>query len=274
MFILFGSPRSGTTLLSSALDLHSEIAIPDETDFIVPLALICKRVKDPIAGKQLLTKLVTSTERFPDSLGEYLSEREVEETIAGTPYAPADILEALYGAIARKRGKRIAGDKSPNDLGSFGLLYGSGMFDSAIRIVHIVRDVRDVVLSLRTVGWAARPELTVPRPWCTSNLGLHHAFKESPERYLMIKFEDLVSAPRVGLERVCSFLGVRFEETMLEHANRGLRYRGVSHHQNLSRPFLVERAGAWRNEMDDASRRACEKQAAEALEVFGYPVGS
>ncbi|QHW31542.1 sulfotransferase [Paenibacillus rhizovicinus] len=35
MFIIFGSPRSGTTLLSSVLDAHDDIVVPDETDFIV-----------------------------------------------------------------------------------------------------------------------------------------------------------------------------------------------------------------------------------------------
>ena len=46
MFIIFGAPRSGTTLLSSSLNLNDSIVIPHETDFIVPLSFVCRSVKD------------------------------------------------------------------------------------------------------------------------------------------------------------------------------------------------------------------------------------
>ncbi|MGC8495195.1 MAG: hypothetical protein ACP5SH_26050 [Syntrophobacteraceae bacterium] len=36
MFTILDSPRCGTTFLSTALNAHSEITIPEETDFIGP----------------------------------------------------------------------------------------------------------------------------------------------------------------------------------------------------------------------------------------------
>ena len=38
MFIIFGSPRSGTTLLASSLDQNDQLVVLDESDFIIPMA--------------------------------------------------------------------------------------------------------------------------------------------------------------------------------------------------------------------------------------------
>jgi Sulfotransferase family len=270
MFIIFGWPRSGTTLLSAALDLHPEVVVPDETDFIVPLALIVDRVKDPAVGRPLLSRLIAATERFPESLGRFLDAEAVSRAVERAPWAAAPILEALYADLAARAGKRLAGDKSPNDLASFGLLLRGGLFDSEIRVLHIVRDLRDVVLSLRTVGWAPRAEATVPRPWATANLGLHLALRDQPHRYHLVRFEELVAAPRPAFEAIARFLGVPFDDALLRHEDRGRRQRDQPHHGNLGRPFLAERAGAWRAGLPEEARRSCETSAAEAMEMFGY----
>ena len=88
MFFIFGSPRSGTTLLCSSLDLNDEIVVPDETDFIVPLGFIFDRVKDAAVGRDLIATLIVSTDRYPHSLAEFLSKEEVRETVLSTDTPP------------------------------------------------------------------------------------------------------------------------------------------------------------------------------------------
>jgi hypothetical protein len=270
MFFIFGAPRSGTTLLSATLDLHSEIVVPAETDFIVPLALIVEQVPDASVGRALVSRFVASTARFRHSLGEFLSERDIERALVDAPYSAAGVLDAIYAAVAAKAGKRLAGDKSPNDLGAVFLLRRAGVFASDFKVIHLVRDVRDVVLSLRAVGWMQRPELTFARAWSNRNVALHEQLKDEPHRYRLVKFEELVVDPPAVVRALTDFLGVTFEPAMLEHASRGLRHRGEAHHQNLGRPFLRERAHAWREEMDPEMLRICEDNAREGLRLFGY----
>jgi hypothetical protein len=270
MFFIFGAPRSGTTLLSATLDLHSQIVVPQETDCIVPLVLIVERVPDPAVGRALISRLVVSTARFADSLGEHLSAADVERAVAAAPYTAAGILDALYGAIAARLGKRLAGDKSPNDLGSVFILRRAGVFASDFKVIHIVRDVRDVVLSLRAVGWVQRPELSFARAWSQRNVAVHEQFKDEPERYRLLRFEDLVADPPAVVRALTEFLGVPFEPAMLEPDQRGLRARREPHHQNLAQPFLRERAHAWRGQMDPEMLRLCDENAREGLRLFGY----
>lgn len=274
MFIIFASPRSGTTLLASTLHLHDAIVVPDETDFIVPTAFIVDRVKDPAIGKPLLQTLIPSTARFARSLGEYLSEADVHDAIAAADYSTGALLTSIYAAVARKAGKTIAGDKSPNDLNFIRILAKTGLLESGIKIIHLVRDVRDVVLSLKAVEWENPSDIETyfPRFWCNANLYLHGRGQSRPQQYLFLRYEDLVTDPRRELGRIIDFLGLPWQDKLMDPSARAARYTGVRDHRNLQQPFLPHRASAWRRQMSPALQAICEKQAREALETLGYGV--
>jgi len=72
MFIIFGSPRSGTTLLASSLDQNDQLVVLDESDFIIPMAFILDRVKNERVGRRLIAEVIAQTQRFPDTLGRFL----------------------------------------------------------------------------------------------------------------------------------------------------------------------------------------------------------
>lgn len=271
MFFVFGSPRSGTTLVSATLSVHPELVVPAETDFIIPLAFVLDRVPDESAGRAIAAQLVTSSVAYDHSLGAYLSREETADIIGRAPYRMADLLKALYAAVAAKAGKRLAGDKSPNDLLFARILEKTGTFASDIKVIHIVRDVRDVMLSLRNVNWAAPgTEQYLARFWSNANLFLNGRLKDRPGQYLLIRYEDLVADPPAGFERICGHLGVRFEPAMLDPARRGRGFENQAHHQNVGRPIEAGRAFGWRRGIDPETRRRCEIQAREALAYFGY----
>lgn len=150
MFIIFGSPRSGTTLLATTLNLNDQIIVPDETDFIVPTTYILNRVKDPEAGKILIGEFIPSTARFDSSIGKYLSKKDVLMAVRGADYDISSIISGIYNKISEKLGKTIAGDKSPNDLPHVAMFYRNGLFNGKIKIIHIIRDIRDVISSLKS----------------------------------------------------------------------------------------------------------------------------
>jgi hypothetical protein len=271
MFFVFGSPRSGTTLLSSSLNLHPDIVVPEETDLIIPLAFLFDRIEDPQLGKRLMEQLIVSSKAFPSSIGRYLSRDDVTSCIQDAKYSPASILAALYDLVARKAAKRLAGDKSPNDLGFLRILVKAGVLDGPVPIIHIVRDVRDVVLSLQKVGWVPDIETYFPRFWCYSNLYLHNLYKTQPQRYLLVHFEHMVQEPETVFREITAFLGVPFLSSLLDHALRvAPGQRLPPHHESLRRPFMPDKALAWKQEMTDDLQKLCERQSQEALAVFGY----
>lgn len=270
MFFVFGMPRSGTTLLARMLNAHPDLLVPHETDFIVPMAFLMDRIADPTIGRPLLKQLVCNTAGFPASLGEYLDDTVVAACIDGAPYRPADILHALYGEMARRAGKRLAGDKSPNDLNFVRILDKTGTIAPPVRVLHIVRDVRDVMVSLGRTGWADDLDRWFPRQWANQNLYLHDRLQGQPH-YRLVRYEDLVADPAGQTRVLCKWLGIDWTPAMLhDDARAHPRYRDMPHHARLAQPVDDRGVGQYRTHADADTLDHWATQTREALTRFGY----
>jgi len=138
----------------------------------------------------------------------------------------ARFIHACMDAIRKVQGKPIfQEDNTHNLLAAHDLL---SLVPSG-KMLHIVRDPRDVISSLQTQRWAptAIDQLI---PWYT---GVMETWREQrktidADRYLEIRFEDLVQSPQEALDKVCAFVGVTLEADMLEvdlSAHRIGRYK-------------------------------------------------
>ncbi len=271
MFFLFGSPRSGTTLLARMLNAHPRILVPHETDFIVPMAFACDRLADPALGRRVVADLIVGGKGFAGSLGEFIDESEVRRLVDAAAFAPGAILDTLYAHLAARQGKRLAGDKSPNDLNFVRILHKTGVLDAPRRMVHLVRDVRDVATSLQRTGWAPQAGDYFARQWSNANLYLHAVMRDAPERYLLVRYEDLVRDPERVIRRICAHLAVGFDPVMLDPAaHRHARYDTMPQHARIGSGIVDASVGQYRTGLPPALLAACETQAAEALEAFGY----
>lgn len=270
MFFVFGMPRSGTTLLARMLNAHPDLLVPHETDFIVPMAFLMDRIADPAAGRPLLAQLVCGTAGFAAGLGEYLDTAAVAACIEQAPYRPADILHALYGEMARRAGKRLAGDKSPNDLNFIRILDKTGAIAPPVRVLHIVRDVRDVMVSLGRTGWAGDLDRWFPRQWANQNLYLHDRLQGQPH-YHLLRYEDLVTDPERQARALCGWLDVPWQPAMLQDEARAHpRYADMPHHTRLAAPIGGQSIGQYRDVATAAQAAGWARQAAEGLQRFGY----
>lgn len=270
MFFIFGSPRSGTTLLAQSLNSHKDIVIPHETDFIIPMAFIFDRIRDPHTGKEIIGKLITQSVAFSTSIGEYLTANDIFKIVAECKYHPAAIITSLYAAISQRANAVIAGDKSPNDLLFLRMLLKGNGISPDMKIIHIVRDIRDVMVSLNSVGWGSDFDLYFPRFWSNSNLYLHTLYKTNPSQYMLIRYEDMVREPSEHFTKICSFLGTTFQSKMLDSRNFHSRYAGMSHHSKLFAPISTANIGAYKNVLSQETLGSYKRQAYEALVAFGY----
>lgn len=271
MFFIFGSPRSGTTLLAQCLNNHTDIIVPDETDFIIPWAFVFDRIRDSEIGKDLLLKLITHSTAFQKSIGEYLPKERLAKIINDSAYQPAQMLDAVYAELAKAAGKKIAGDKSPNDLLFLRMLVKVGGIEGPhMKLVHIVRDIRDVMVSLNRVRWVDDLDLYFPRFWSNSNLYLHSLYRKKTSEYLLVRYEDMVCDPERTFRGICRFLRVDFQEEMLDFRRFSARYQGEPAHAKLYTPISAGHIGAYRRELGRETVRAYERQAREGLQRFGY----
>ncbi|MGI9019984.1 MAG: sulfotransferase family protein [Solirubrobacterales bacterium] len=276
-----GMNRSGTTLLRMMLDAHPDLAIPPETHFVPDLIRATRPLRATPADALAAMKSHREWEDFAFSDSDALGWLQALERLE-----PGPAVRAFYEAYAAREGKPRWGEKTPRYVLRMPLI-ASALPEA--RFVHVVRDGRDVALSVldRTVKDVDAAE--VARRWRRK---IERAREDAPtlEHYLEVRYEDLVANPRRVLERVCEFVELPFDEAILDyHARSGERLeemrrelpglggsgglsveRRMETHKRTTAPPDASRATRWREDMSAGDLTAFERVAGETLGTLGY----
>lgn len=277
-----GATRSGTTLLRLMLDAHPEMAIPGETHFVVPMIKVSwrrARTADELAT------MIAESERWGDF---HLDEDELRVRLrALDPLNCADAVREFFRLYAEKQGKRRWGDKTPGYVRSMRLV--QKVMPEA-RFVHIIRDGRDVALSLVPRSWGPSTFAEAADNW---RRRIEVARRQQPhlKHYIEVHYEDLITDTEAVLRRVAEFVELDFDPVMLryhERASERLAEKArdlrkpwgtisaesrIESHALAERPPQADRIARWRTEMNDEDRATYEAIAGEALRATGYELG-
>ncbi len=194
---IVGMPRSGTTLVRMILNSHSKIAIAPETHFF--LLFWSKRFRYGNLRRddnfQRLWNDLTKCKYFRD-LRLNNVQNIYNELFAGERSYKA-IFEKLLKQYAKQNNKIRWGEKTP---GHIKYLHTILSFYPYAKIIHVIRDPRDVALSLKKVPWNAGDVFINSKFWnqCINTpkkLGLTNS-----NLYIEVKYEDLVINPKDILE--------------------------------------------------------------------------
>jgi hypothetical protein len=270
-----GADRSGTTLLRVMLNRHPELAIPPESHFIPRLWRRRRRYgrNDRVEDVELFAADLATDIRFrkwelPIKAVRAELNRETSPSIA-------DALRAPFLAYAKERGRRSWGDKTPGYAAHIPLL--SSLWPSA-KIVHFVRDGRDVALSVLDLQRGMHQHAaTVAHFWADRVRAARAAADDlGPGRYLELRYEDLLDDPRRELERLCDFAGLPFTDSLLEHDDRALEEIPVAERRRHARVALPPTRGLrdWRKQMPAREIAEFEAIAGPELDALGYLRGA
>jgi hypothetical protein len=273
VFLVLGQPRSGTTLVAQCLNGHPDLVLPDETDLVVPLAFLVDRLDDQDLGRELATTLITRSRRFAASIGEYLDVERVAAVVRAAPWTLNGLLTDLYAALAEAGGGRLGGDKSPNDLKFQRILLTARLYGPNLPVVHVVRDVRDVMASFRELGWAEGVPEGLVRFWVANNLLVQASVPRQRSPYLLVRYEDVVADPEREFRRICDLLEVDWEPAMIDDERRYQQFAGhreIGQHARTFQPISEASVGRYANEFDTETLAHIADLAREGLEAFGY----
>jgi hypothetical protein len=280
---LVSAGRSGTTLLRMMLDSHPEVAIPPETEFIPEVAAACREAEDPADA---FLESVTSHWRFRDlQLDRQALAREVS---ALSPFDFAAGIRCLYGLYAAKFGKRRWGDKTPFYRAHMPLVQ---RLVPEARFVHVIRDGRDVALSI-TPLWFGPDSIEETASYWRDIVGEIREGGRRLDAYLEVRYEDLILETEPTLRRICDFVDLPFDRAMLDYHRRAPErvrevitdYRDAAGHliadvrrrreihSLLSDPPRADRIGRWRSEMAAEDVARFDAVAGTLLSDLGYEV--
>lgn len=265
-----GMGRSGTTLLRAMFDSHPDVAVPGESQFIMPMAARRRRYETPsgFAADAFLRDLA-GQERFR-MWG--VPEGAVRSVMVESGTASfADAVRSAFAAFARAHGKPRYADKTPAHIRHLPLL--AELFPES-RFVHIIRDGRDVALSLmeRTEGAIGLDSVAIR--WREMVVrGRRDGRVLGRRRYLEVRYEDLVEDPEGTVRSVCDFLELAFDESMLRYFERAEEVVRLTHNPEIHRSiFLPPTKGLrdWRRDMPREEVAVFEALAGRVLTDLGY----
>jgi hypothetical protein len=213
MPFVVGAPRSGTTLLRLMLDAHPELAVPPETWFLRAAVGLRGR------GTRLRDRLFELVTDFPTWDDMHLSRREFRRALdAVEPFDLADGVRAFYRLYAERQGKPRWGDKTPAYSAYLGAI--ERLLPEA-RFVHLIRDGRDVAVSVRPLWFAPGDDIrTLARDW-RDRVRRARRLGRGCRHYLEVRYEDLVRTPRAELERLAAFLELPYDPAMERYHESG-----------------------------------------------------
>ncbi len=268
-----GCPRSGTTLLQLMLHAHPRIAIPPENRFLMAAYDERHRFGDLAVeeNRRALARWIVERKktRFAD-LG--LDGRQVIEEIAAGPPTLGSALGIVLRAYAARFGKPRWGDKRPGYFQRISVLLR--MFPDA-QIIHLIRDGRDCVASLKEMDWYKHDIYHAIATWVEAIDADEHATRSLPPgTYHRVYYENLTRDPAAELKGLCDFLGEEFDPAMCDPAPVAavaLPQRKTWHARARGQVDAA-RSGTWRERLTAVEIALCEAAAGERLRRHGYRV--
>lgn len=261
-------PRSGTTLLSSMLDAHPDIALSPETHFYTR----CRPTSND--REEALDEVWHCVQQQPGFRDMAFEEEEldriqqqVERLDAPTP---PDVLRAIETTYAKRFGAEAWGEKTPDHLAHVPEIFQD--FPDG-RVLAIVRDPRDVCLSLADMPWSRDSLPESAWKWAKYARATDEYRAAYPDRFREVRYEELLERPEEEIRGVLSWINAPFDDAVLSFHRVGDGPMDTDREpwkQKVHRPLDPGNKEKWRDQMDRGPRVLVEWIAGDALSLKGY----
>jgi hypothetical protein len=194
------------------------------------------------------------------------------------PVPYASFVTGIFDLHGEAAGKRLVGDKTPAYVRSVPTLHDLW---PGTRFVHIIRDGRDVLLSLknwsktgsaagRFASWKEDPAATTGLWWKWNvRLGQEDGNSLGPKLYHEVRYEELVSEPEGTCADLCSFLGLPYDDAMLRFHEGREKTDPALDAKKAWRPVTAG-LRAWESEMSAEDIERFEAAGGDLLDELGY----
>ena len=236
----FGVPRSGTYWLQRILAAHPDVAeVPSETSLFY-------------TGIRPLLGLFHQGARGSHVPGIYIERPELLE-------ATREFCDRVLGTSMRPGARYLAERTSMH---VYCVAEIAAIYPDA-RLVHIIRDGRDVARSLLGREWGPNTVAEAAEQWRS---GVKGAREAAPgERYREVRYEALLADPETAISDLYGWLGLDADAeamaAVVAEARRGLN-------EDPDDPRLAE--GKWRDTFDEADLEEFMAVAGDLLRELGY----
>lgn len=276
IFFILGRPRSGTTLLTQLFNAHPNVRIAPEFPVMLFLYQRFRKVK---------TWDEKTIRSFVDHVFEYskFSLRRVENLKLDREFIVSELLKYKENgsvqlflksinyyafSVYNKKETLWIGDKNP--IYSIYTNRLRKIFPEA-KFICIIRDYRDNFISIRKL---AEKEIAVEAPVLSLQVARWRYFvslflkckRKFPDRYYILRYEDLVSQQEKTVRSLCTFLGIEYDPEVFDFYRKkdevSEQYGNTiwqQFHENLLKPVNTGRMNTWQDKLSDREVRMADQ---------------
>lgn len=285
MFFIIGRPRSGTTLLSALFDAHPNVKIPPEFPIFLSLIQRFKNVRrwdeqrihtfvdhiyqNNVFNHRTLENLKIDRETLTHNLLDTGSEATLADLLKVFNYS-------TYSIFHKEKILQV-GDKNP--LYSIYIKRFIRVFPDA-RFICITRDYRDNFISMKNLA-----DLKLEAPVLTLQVARWRfvareflTYKQRyPNRFFLVKYEDIVLKQEETIRAVCNFLQIPYDPSVFDFFKKKKETLATYPkeiieriHKSLMNPINQGRMGLWKKELTPRQVKIADQVAGKYARIFGY----
>ena len=272
---IVGCPRSGTSFLYHLLlsaggfaKFHTQMNVYDVLEPIYG-DLGVRRNKEAAMREWLRSKAFRVSG---------LEAAEIEAKVLAECHGAGDFLRIIMEEVARKQGVDRWIDSTPTNVPH--MLRIQKDFRDAL-FVHIIRDARDVALSLDKRSWSR------PLPWDREKsllaAGLYWEWIVRKGRqlgamlkpnYMEVRYEELVRQPRETLVAIGNFLQQDLDYERIQQASIGSVKKPLTSFKEDLQEGRFTPVGRWKDKFPPDQLLEFERLVGAYLQELGYPLSA
>lgn len=304
MAFIVGLPRTGSTLLRTILNKSDRVCITMETHFLHRYSRIGKKKKINQYGslqqdanvERLLNDFFSpENARWKDFwawLTKNVDKEDFRRRLLSTSRTDQDIFDLLMQVYTEWKKGAVTDDMILGEKTSANIYYIPSLIEwyPSMKIIHTFRDPRGIFLSAAKLAkagkWGVRKKISglpdqmvnpaidfgmamyVSKRWWEA-AKLHQEYqRQYSDRYMLVRFEDMLQDPEKNIRSVCDFLKIPFGLSMVEEVN----VVGSSYSSQRIVPggFDQKAADRWREHIHPFFDTWFALLGAKKLKTFGY----
>lgn len=265
ILFVFGAARSGTTYLGRILEDVFDFGMGPEGHFVpefskklgkygnLEASSNMERLVSDVSKSSMLTIM---RDQWREEIRTDITPQMIRSGLPKKNYG--GLVSSVFHCVAREQGKTRVGNKNPDYWRCLDLI--EDIVPARARYLHIVRDGRDVAMSNMKMQWGQDNIFASAKTWrnCVSTTA-RFADRVGSDRFLEIRYEDLLEQPESTIGQLASFIGVGPPANYLQSLNRKPK---TSPKQG--------NYGKWETGLSSDEKRIYEAVAGDYLRRYGY----
>lgn len=283
MFFIVGRPRTGSTLLRTLFDAHPNVCIPQEWPMLLALyrrfghITVWDKKKLLEFYEALFQKLRISYWEITNWPG--FNAGELRESIlaceGNTGFGELfKLVYAHYHSYFDKKEILLIGDKNPVYSNQVDLL--AEIFPDA-KFIHLTRDYRDNLVSMLDVDFEMPNVALLAYRWKYSFRKIEDVASQYPDRFITLRYEDLVTNATHVFKELCSFLSIPWEPSIFRFHERreeiGQRLPEAiinRYFKSLFNPIDQSKVGVYKKRLSKFQVQIADQVVGSLAEEAGY----